>query len=570
VEESAKAGRIVMQAMRPERSGNATEAWGKKNEDTMASNLFKISLVEYWVYDCWIDAEGQPCSEDTPGARFVKQRRLKPGTLGAKKVKKKSKKWYGRVPGNPKPIALCENKTAAGQILADLIRKAELERAGIRDPFEDHRNRPLSDHLSDWEEVLKARNNTDEYVSLKVSRVQKILEGCKFIFINDLSASRVEACLADMRKESTRFGTQTSNHYLGAIKQFSRWLVKDRRTAENPLAHLEGGNVRLDRRHERRELTDDELVYLFNWTRQARRVRRMSGLDREMLYLAAVYTGLRASELASLTPESFALDDATPTATVEAGYSKHRREDVIPLHAELVRRLRPWLADKAPGQRVWPGQWAKGKEAGVILKIDMQAARAAWIADAKDVQDERVRRERSTFLAYSDADGCVADFHALRHTFISRLVHAGVKPKEAQTLARHSTITLTMDRYAHTGLHDIARAVESLPSLATNDTTRRQEIKATGTDGAGLPPVCRRFVQTNDPDRSRMVLVETHKADGNDPESEPQRRHNSGVLQPVATDRDRVILVETSGEGGIRTLGRLAPTPVFETGARSP
>jgi hypothetical protein len=73
-------------------------------------------------------------------------------------------------------------------------------------------------------------------------------------------------------------------------------------------------------------------------------------------------------------------------------------------------------------------------------------------------------------------------------------VKAGVSPKEAQALARHSTITLTMDRYAHTGLHDIARAVESLPALATTgpDTTR-EALKATGTDPGGLPPVCTGF-----------------------------------------------------------------------------
>ena len=39
-------------------------------------------------------------------------------------------------------------------------------------------------------------------------------------------------------------------------------------------------------------------------------------------------------------------------------------------------------------------------------------------------------------------------FHALRHTFITNLARSGVHPKTAQSLARHSTITLTMDRYS--------------------------------------------------------------------------------------------------------------------------
>jgi integrase/recombinase XerD len=286
--------------------------------------------------------------------------------------------------------------------------------------------------------------------------------------------------------------------------------VKDRRTANNPLAHLERGNVRLGRRHERRELSDAELVYLFQVARAAGRVRKMDGPDREVLYLTSVYTGLRASELASLTPESFAPDGTPPALTVEAAYSKHRREDVVPLHADLVRLLRPWLAGKCAGERVWPGNWAKHNEAGDMLKADLKTARAEWIGEAGDDQAERKQRERSTFLTYRDESGRVADFHALRHTFITRLVRAGVKPKEAQTLARHSTITLTMDRYAHTGLHDVARAVESMPALSGLPTLApepaRHALKATGTDPAGLSPVCTGFVQTNDTRRDPLSL----------------------------------------------------------------
>src|SRR5262249_12805414 len=33
---------------------------------------------------------------------------------------------------------------------------------------------------------------------------------------------------------------QTTNFYLQAIKQFARWLVRDRRMGESPLAHLQG------------------------------------------------------------------------------------------------------------------------------------------------------------------------------------------------------------------------------------------------------------------------------------------------------------------------------------------
>jgi len=67
----------------------------------------------------------------------------------------------------------------------------------------------------------------------------------------------------------------------------------------------------------------------------------------------------------------------------------------------------------------------------------------------------------------------VADFHSLRHTFISNLARGGVHPKVAQSLARHSTITLTMDRYSHTLVGEHADALAVLPDLSA---TGRQAV----------------------------------------------------------------------------------------------
>jgi hypothetical protein len=42
------------------------------------------------------------------------------------------------------------------------------------------------------------------------------------------------------------------------------------------------------------------------------------------------------------------------------------------------------------------------------------------------------------------------------------LVNAGTAPKDAMELARHSTITLAVDRYAHVGVQNTAAAVAKL------------------------------------------------------------------------------------------------------------
>jgi hypothetical protein len=50
---------------------------------------------------------------------------------------------------------------------------------------------------------------------------------------------------------------------------------------------------------------------------------------------------------------------------------------------------------------------------------------------------------------------------------VTNLARGKVHPKFAQALARHSTITLTMDRYSHTDLGEQADALKVLPSLPT-------------------------------------------------------------------------------------------------------
>ena len=76
-------------------------------------------------------------------------------------------------------------------------------------------------------------------------------------------------------------------------------------------------------------------------------------------------------------------------------------------------------------------------------------------------------------IEYCDSENRHVDFHALRHTFITRLIQAGAAPAVAQRLARHSTITLTMDYYTHVLVTDERAALERLPSLNEDGADRK-------------------------------------------------------------------------------------------------
>ncbi|HEY1789030.1 MAG TPA: hypothetical protein VGJ73_12785 [Verrucomicrobiae bacterium] len=69
-----------------------------------------------------------------------------------------------------------------------------------------------------------------------------------------------------------------------------------------------------------------------------------------------------------------------------------------------------------------------------------------------------------------DELGHIVDFHALRTTYITRLQRAGVSPREAMELARHSDMRLTMKTYTGVAQLPLAATVRGLPSIGDSQT----------------------------------------------------------------------------------------------------
>lgn len=178
------------------------------------------------------------------------------------------------------------------------------------------------------------------------------------------------------------------------------------------------------------------------------------GPERALIYRLAVLTGLRANEIRTLRKNSFELDGSPPTVTVEAAFSKHRRQDIQPLHSELVARLHERLATKADDELAFH----MPKRPIEAIRIDL----------------------RNAGVQYKTKQG-FADFHALRHTFITRLMKAGVNAKTAQTLARHRDASLTLNVYSHMELIDQVAALKVLSRLEGEATMQKQRAVVTGT-----------------------------------------------------------------------------------------
>lgn len=268
--------------------------------------------------------------------------------------KRKTRMYYGKVSdgfGNLVRVGLCSDKTASEAMLHDLKVRADREKAGLADPFEKHRKKPLATHLEDFAKMLADKGNTAAHCELVTKRAADVLTGCRFKFIKDISASKDQSFLADLKRGGK--SQQTANHYLRAVKQLTRWLVRDHRTDDDRLAHLEGGNVKTDRRLERRELTDAEIAGLLAAAKAGPVRGKLTGWQRFTLYSTALGTGLRAKELGSLTPADFDLEASPATVRIEAENEKARRGDVLPLPPDLVELLKPWLATLPKREAIW-------------------------------------------------------------------------------------------------------------------------------------------------------------------------------------------------------------------------
>jgi site-specific recombinase XerD len=284
----------------------------------------------------------------------------------------------------------CQDKAEALRYANHLENQARKRRTGEIDVkaerYGKEGRRPINEHLQDFRAALQAKDTTPEHAQQTSDRATRVVVGCGFAHIADISATAVASYLATLRDNGRSI--QTNNHYLRAVKQFTRWLHRDRWTGDDPLHHLAMGNVKLDRRHDRRALSSDEMTRLVNATEAGPDVECVAGPDRAMLYVLSAWTGFRRRELSSLSPRSFDLDGPTPAVTVQACYSKRRRADIVPLHPAVVERLQDWLTTKpdiGPDDTLFELRTAGGhwRKTAKMMQTDLAAARLQWLREAR-------------------------------------------------------------------------------------------------------------------------------------------------------------------------------------------
>lgn len=175
---------------------------------------------------------------------------------------------------------------------------------------------------------------------------------------------------------------------------------------------------------------------------------------RRVVYLAALLTGLRRSELKSLRWSDVHLDAPNPFIDVPASVTKNNQRAIRWLRDDLVAALRPLRP-------------CVGDQSGHMVFADGVPTMEAFRADLA-----------SAGIAESDDRGRRVDFHALRHTLATNCARAGVGARITMEMMRHSDMRLTMKTYTDAMALPMMDALDRLPRFDVK--MRSQSLVANG------------------------------------------------------------------------------------------
>jgi integrase len=354
-----------------------------------------------------------------------KRRRRTDGRLN------ESREWFGALRldcehGQPRKWSLgVTDKREAERLLHAERVKAERIHHGLLPSAEyaDAVQRPLNETLEAFLTELEASGRSAGTVA-KYRNMLVLFTRCRWRKIGDVTARS----FCDWRARSD-LSAKSKNDLLKNTRGLFGWLRRRGMATEDPLEFVQP--VKLTPKQFRRAETTERLQKLLS----------VASPERAAVYLVAVQTGLRRRELQSLSLGDFELDAPKPFVRVPASISKNRKEATLWLRPEAVDAVRSVLpAHATPGHKVFSGLVPRLPR----FKKDLELAG----------------------IPFTDAQGRRFDLHALRVTFGTNLSLAGVTPRVAMELMRHSDIKLTMKIYTDASQLPTAAAIASLPSLA--------------------------------------------------------------------------------------------------------
>ena len=359
-----------------------------------------------------------------------------------------------RVNGTRKTLSLGDNKTLAQHIAnnVELIiahKEAKVPFTPDLIRFIDGADKRILAKLAEWKLInpsqgktmlnlldafineLSLSDNSQNYLKDINSINSKCIDSCTFILPSDIETDDI---MEYFTKLKTKVAARTYNKHLQAIKQFFKWL-KRKKLTQIDLSMIPKLNVKLDRRIIRRALSHEnvnKLLVILNEVQNCKGmsekdkvIHRLTPFERKLIYMFAIYHGLRWNEIRSLKIVDIDLNQKK--FVIQAKNEKAKRGAVLPLNDILATELSKYLTEpiRPADELVFKNCWVD--KGAAMLRKDLELAGIDW---------------------RKDIEGTTIDFHALRHTCGTLLAHE-CTPQVLADMMRHSSYDLTKQYYVH-------------------------------------------------------------------------------------------------------------------------
>lgn len=345
---------------------------------------------------------------------------------------KRSKYWTGRYSlGRKQPyieVALgLTDKPAALAKLHQIVIEAQREATGLLPPrrLRAAAAASLGSLLGEYHADLLGQKRTPEYAKVVGYRIREIIKFTGWRHLSDITSESFMAWRAQ-----ASLSAKTLKEYQAAINALLNWLVRSDRLERNPLAKVRKPDIRGKAVRPSRAFTLDELAAFFDAAKTP---------SHRIAFMLLAYTGQRVKEIRLLVWGDFTFGE-TPFVLIRETSTKDRKQRPIPLHPRLAAEIEAFRpADVRPDQRVFPAdehfpQW---EDSVAALKV-------AGIKKTDDL-------------------GRTLHLHALRKTFQTLGVKAGINQRSAQELLGHTDPRLTAGVYTDVAALELHSEVRKLP-----------------------------------------------------------------------------------------------------------
>lgn len=285
--------------------------------------------------------------------------------------------------------------------------------------------------FENWYKTKESTTKPNTHSSYKTRYKKDIQEVIGYMQLTEVKPMHCQLIFNKMaeknRSNNTMNSTRIVLHNLFELAQANDIIH------QNPCHKLVKSNIGIEK-EEKEALTKEE---------HQRFLEIIRGCKYENQYRFVLQTGLRAAELVGLkwsdidfkgrkikvTQITYFHNESTISGTPKSKSSIR----VIPLTDEAIRLLK-LEKEKMSSLKVIPIEWKD--------YVFLNPRNGEPILTSR--YDETIYRlcDKNHFKRIS--------MHILRHTFATRCIEGGMKPKTLQKIMGHSSITVTMNRYVHT------------------------------------------------------------------------------------------------------------------------